>query len=190
MSTLIKNARIITAEQDYTADIYIEKEAITTIGANLNIHADKVIDASGKYVIPGGIDVHTHMDMPFGGTKSSDDFETGTRAGAFGGTTCIVDFSIQSKGMSLREGIETWWKKGEKATTDYSLHLIVTDLSNGQIDEMSDIVREGVTSFKLFMAYPNVLMVDDGTIFKVMQKASKIGALVMMHAENMRSTSW
>ncbi len=184
MSTLIKNARIITAEQDYTADIYIEKEKITTIGTGLNIQADKVIDATGKYVIPGGIDVHTHMDMPFGGTQSSDDFETGTRAGAFGGTTCIVDFSIQSKGMSLRQGIETWWKKGEKATTDYSLHLIVTDVSNGQIDEMSDIVREGVTTFKLFMAYPNVLMVDDGTIFKVMQKAAKIGALVMMHAEN------
>ncbi len=184
MSTLIKNARIITAEQDYTADIYIEKEKITTIGTGLNIQADKVIDATDKYVIPGGIDVHTHMDMPFGGTQSSDDFETGTRAGAFGGTTCIVDFSIQSKGMSLRQGIETWWKKGEKATTDYSLHLIVTDVSNGQIDEMSDIVREGVTTFKLFMAYPNVLMVDDGTIFKVMQKAAKIGALVMMHAEN------
>ena len=184
MSTLIKNGRIVTAEQDYTADIHIDGEKITTIGTDLNIPGASVIDANGKYVIPGGIDVHTHLDMPFGGTMSSDDFETGTRAAAFGGTTCVVDFSIQTRGKSLRDGIETWRKKGEKATTDFGLHLIVIDLSNGQIDEMSDIVREGVTSFKLFMAYPNVLMVDDGLIFKVMQKAETIGATIMMHAEN------
>ena len=129
MSTLIKNGRIITAEQDYIADIFIEKEKITTIGENLKVKADTVIDAKGKYVIPGGIDVHTHLDMPFGGTTSSDDFETGTKAAAFGGTTSLIDFAIQPKGGSLREGLETWMAKAEgKAATDYSFHMIITDL--------------------------------------------------------------
>ncbi|MBS4028532.1 MAG: amidohydrolase family protein, partial [Ignavibacteriales bacterium] len=166
MSTLIKNARIITAEQDYTADIYIEKEKISTIGNDLKIVADKIIDASEKYVIPGGIDVHTHMDMPFGGTTSSDDFETGTRAAAFGGTTSLVDFAIQSKGTKIREALDTWMKKAEISTVDFSLHMIVTDLPEAHLEDMNEMVREGVTSFKLFMAYPNVLMVDDATIFR------------------------
>ena len=112
MSTLIKNGRVITAEQDYTADLYIEKDTITTIGTSLTMHADVTIDAKGKYVIPGGVDVHTHMDMPFGGTTSSDDFETGTRAAAFGGTTCLIDFAIQSKGTRMRDALDVWWKKG------------------------------------------------------------------------------
>jgi len=184
MSTLIKNGRVITAEQDYTADIYIEKDTITTIGASLTMHADKTIDAKGKYVIPGGVDVHTHMDMPFGGTTSSDDFETGTRAAAFGGTTCLIDFAIQSKGTRMRDALDLWWKKGERATIDFSLHMIVTDLPEAHLEDMNEMVREGVTSFKLFMAYPNVLMVDDTTIFRAMRQTGNNGALVCMHAEN------
>ncbi len=184
MSTLIKNGRIITAEQDYIADIYIEKDKINTIGSAMKVQADKTIDAAGKYVIPGGIDVHTHMDMPFGGTMSSDDFETGTRAAAFGGTTCLIDFAIQSKGTKMRDALDTWWKKGEKATIDFGLHMIITDLPEAHIEDMNEMVREGVTSFKLFMAYPNVLMVDDATIFRAMQKTGSNGALVCMHAEN------
>ncbi len=185
MSTLIKNGRIITAEQDYTADIYIENETVTTIGDNLKIDADNVLDASGKYVIPGGIDAHTHLDMPFGGTTSCDDFENGTRAAAFGGTTSIVDFAIQTKGTKMREALDTWWAKAEgKATTDYGLHMIVTDLPDADIEDMSGMVKEGVTSFKLFMAYPGVLMVDDATIFKALKHTAKTGALVCMHAEN------
>ncbi len=185
MSTLIKNGRIITAEQDYLADIYIENEQITTIGKNLAIEADTVIDAKNKYVIPGGIDAHTHLDMPFGGTTSCDDFENGTRAAAFGGTTSIVDFAIQTKGSKMREALDTWWAKAEgRATTDYGLHMIITDLPDADIEDMSDMVNEGVTSFKLFMAYPGVLMVDDATIFKALRHTAKTGALVCMHAEN------
>ena len=184
MSTLIRNGRIITSEQDYVGDIYIEKDKITTIGVNLQTQADKVIDARGKYVIPGGVDVHTHLDMPFGGTVSSDDFETGTRAAAFGGTTCLIDFAIQSKGQKMREALDIWWKKGEKATTDYSLHMIITDLPEAHLEDMNEMVREGLTSFKLFMAYPNVLMVDDATIFRALRQTGQNGALVCMHAEN------
>ena len=184
MSTLIKNGRIITAEQDYIADIYIEKDTITTIGASLTMHADTTIDAKGKYMIPGGVDVHTHMDMPFGGTTSSDDFETGTRAAAFGGTTCLIDFAIQSKGTRMRDALDVWWKKGEQATIDFGLHMIVTDLPEAHLEDMNEMVREGVTSFKLFMAYPNVLMVDDATIFRAMRQTGNNGALICMHAEN------
>ena len=184
MSTLIKNGRIITAEQDYTADIFIEKEKISTIGNDLKIVADTIIDAKGNYVIPGGIDVHTHMDMPFGGTVSSDDFETGTRAAAFGGTTALVDFAIQTKGTKIREALDTLMKKAEISTVDFSLHMIVTDLPEAHLEDLNEMVREGVTSFKLFMAYPNVLMVDDATIFRAMRKTAENGALVCMHAEN------
>jgi dihydropyrimidinase len=184
MSTLIKNGRVITAEQDYTADVYVEKDKITAIGTGLPMQAGTVIDAQGKYVIPGGVDVHTHMDMPFGGTTSSDDFETGTRAAAFGGTTCIIDFAIQSKGTKMRDALDVWWKKGEKATIDFSLHMIITDLPEAHLEDMNEMVREGVTSFKLFMAYPNVLMVDDATIFRAMRQTGNNGALVCMHAEN------
>ena len=185
MSTLIKNGRIITSEQDYIADIYVENETITTIGSTLNIAADNVIDAAGKYVIPGGVDVHTHLDMPFGGTTSCDDFETGTKAAAFGGTTCIIDFATQSKGTRMRDALDVWWKKaGNKATIDYGFHMIVTDLPEAHIEDMSDMVREGITSFKLFMAYPNVIMTDDATIFRAMRHTAKTGALVCMHAEN------
>jgi dihydropyrimidinase len=185
MSTIIKNGRIITAEQDYFADVYIEKDKITTIGSELKMEAEKIIDAKDKFVIPGGVDVHTHLDMPFGGTTSSDDFESGTKAAAFGGTTCLIDFAIQPKGERMRDALDTWWKKAEgKATIDYGLHMIVTDLPEAHLEDMSDMVKEGVSSFKLFMAYPDVLMVDDATIFKAMKHTSKTGALVCMHAEN------
>ena len=185
MSTLIKNGQIITAEQDYIADIYIENDKITLIGKKLEIDADYVIDAKNKYVIPGGIDVHTHLDMPFGGTTSSDDFETGTKAAAFGGTTSIIDFAVQPKGSSMKDGLDIWMKKAKgKATIDYGFHMIITDLPDSRLDEMNDMVQEGVTSFKLFLAYPNVLMVDDATIYKAMKRSTEIGGLVCMHAEN------
>lgn len=185
MSTLIKNGRIITAEQNYLADIFIEKDKITTIGSQLKSHADITIDAKDKYVIPGGIDVHTHLDMPFGGTTSSDDFESGTKAAAYGGTTSLIDFAIQPKGGSMREGLETWMAKAEgKATIDYGFHMIIVDLPDERLSEMDDMVKEGVTSFKLFLAYPGVLMVDDSTIYKAMQQTKKNGALICMHAEN------
>jgi dihydropyrimidinase len=185
MSTLLKNGRIITAEQDYIADIYIEKEKVTLIGENLINKADNVIDAKGKYVIPGGIDVHTHLDMPFGGTTSSDDFETGTKAAAFGGTTSLIDFAIQPKGGSMHEGLETWMAKAKgKATIDYGFHMIITDLPDERLIEMDELVKKGITSFKLFLAYPGVLMVDDATIYKAMQQTKKNGALICMHAEN------
>ena len=185
MSLLIKNGRIITAEQDYIGDVYIEKDKIKTIGTSLSIQADKIIDAKGEYVIPGGIDVHTHLDMPFGGTTSVDNFETGTRAAAFGGTTSLIDFAIQAKGTKMRSALDTWWKKAEgKATIDYGLHMIITDLPEADLNDMGDMVNEGVTSFKLFMAYPNVLLVDDATIFRAMRHTTDTGALVCMHAEN------
>ena len=185
MKTKIQNGRIITAEQDYIADILIENEKISLIGTNLTNEADTVLDAKGKYVIPGGIDVHTHLDMPFGGTTSSDDFESGTRAAAFGGTTCIIDFAIQPKGSSMHEGLDIWMKKAEgKATIDYGFHMIITDLPDSRLDEMNEMVNEGVTSFKLFLAYPNVLMVDDATIFKAMRRSKELGALICIHAEN------
>ncbi len=184
MSTLIRNGRIITAEQDYRSDILIEGEKITAIGAGLRADAETLINAKGKYVMPGGVDVHTHMDMPLGSIISSDDFGTGTRAAAFGGTTCIVDFAIQSRGTRMRQALDTWLRKGEKAAIDYGLHMIVTDLPAGQIGDMDEMVREGVTSFKLFMAYPGSLMVDDGTIFRALRRTGENGGLVCVHAEN------
>ena len=186
MSTLITNGRIITAEQDYVADIYVEDETITTIGKGLKIRADRTIDAAGCYVIPGGIDVHTHMELPFGGTAASDDFETGTIAAAHGGTTCIVDFAVQSRGTNMRQAFETWLRKSEgRAVVDYGLHLILTELPDDWLPDMDTMVkREGVTSFKLFTAYPGVFMVDDATIYKAMRRTAENGALICMHAEN------
>jgi dihydropyrimidinase len=177
---------VVTAKETRRVDILIEGERISEVGRELAAPIDaQVINAAGMYVIPGGIDAHTHLDMPFGGTMSSDDFETGTRAAAFGGTTSIVDFAIQARGTRMRDALDIWMKKAERrATIDYGLHMIVTDLAGAGLEDMDDMVREGVASFKLFMAYPNVLMVDDGTIFKALSQTAKNGALVCMHAEN------
>ncbi len=184
--TIIKNATVVTAVDTYAADVAIANGKISAIGTDLPVeNATKILDASGKLVVPGGIDVHTHLDMPFGGTTSADDFETGTRAAAFGGTTTLIDFAIQYKGQPLRQAFDTWMgKASSKAVCDYAFHCIVTDVSGGQLSEMNDLVHEGVTSFKLFMAYPGVFMLDDGSIFKALQNTAKNGALVCMHAEN------
>jgi len=185
MSILIKNSRVITAEKEFISDIYIEKETISNIGLNINRNADKVIDASGKFVIPGGIDAHTHLDMPLGNISTSDDFETGTKAAAFGGTTTIIDFATPSKGMRLREAFEIWQRKAEgKSCIDYGFHMIIVELNDKILAEMDSLVNDGITSFKLFMAYPNVLMVNDETILKAMQKTSDNGGLICLHAED------
>jgi dihydropyrimidinase len=186
MRTLIRNGKVVTAKETRAADVVVEGEKITEVRRGIPAAAsDRIIDAKGLYVIPGGIDAHTHLDMPFGGTTSADDFESGTRAAAFGGTTTIVDFAIQARGTRMRQALDTWWKKAEgRASIDYGLHMIITDLGASGLEDMDEMVREGVASFKLFMAYPNVLMVDDATIFKALSQTSKNGALVCMHAEN------
>ena len=185
MRTLIRNGRIVTAVDDYVADILIEGEIISTIGARLDIEADRVLDAAGKLVIPGGIDPHTHMELPFGGTESADDFRTGTIAAAHGGTTTIIDFAVQYKGQTLTEALDRWHAKAEgKTAIDYSFHLIVTDCEDERVPELHRIMDEGVTSFKLFMAYPGVFLVDDATIFRAMTAAGERGGPICMHAEN------
>jgi len=185
-TTLVQNGTVITASDHYDADIYIDKGVITHIGKGLSMPADTVVDASGKLVMPGGIDVHTHLDMPFGGTTSADDFESGTIAAAHGGTTTLIDFAIQDFGQGLYPAYEGWMKKAEgKAVIDYGFHMIVRELSDQVSIEMDKMVRdEGVTSFKLFMAYPGVFMVDDATIFKALRKTRDNGGLICMHAEN------
>src|SRR5213595_787480 len=184
--TLIVNGTVATATDSYSADVAISDGRVTAIGQALpRDNVKRVLDAKGKFVLPGGIDVHTHLDMPFGGTTSADDFETGTRAAAFGGTTTLIDFAIQYKGQSLRTAFDTWMSKAsQRAVCDYSFHCIVTDLGGTQLQEMNALVGEGVTSFKLFMAYPGVFMLDDASIFRALQTTAKNGGLVCMHAEN------
>ena len=188
MRTLITNGTIVTADGSYQADILVEGETIALIGRDLaasGVTADETIDAAGKYVIPGGIDVHTHMELPFGGTFAKDTFFTGTRAAAFGGTTTIVDFAVQSKGRSLRDGLDTWHAKAQgKAVVDYGFHMIMSDVNDQSLAEMDQLVAEGVPDFKLFTAYPGVFFSDDGAIFRAMQQTAKNGGLIMMHAEN------
>jgi dihydropyrimidinase len=185
MKTLIRNGRVVTAVDDYKADILIEGETVSTIGAKLDVEADVVVDAAGKLVIPGGIDPHTHMQLPFGGTEASDDFRTGTIAAAHGGTTTIIDFAVQYKGQALREGLDAWHAKAEgKCVIDYGFHLITTEFEDGQTEELYTVMDEGVTSFKLFMAYPGVFLADDATIFRAMSAAGSRGGLICMHAEN------
>jgi dihydropyrimidinase len=184
--TIIRNGTIVTATDTYAGDIGITAGKIAAIADHLPAEsAAKSLDAKGYLVIPGGIDVHTHLDMPFGGTTSADDFESGTRAAAFGGTTTLIDFAIQYKGQSLRQAFDTWMKKAEgKAVADFAFHCIITDLGAAQLEEMGALVREGVSSFKLFMAYPGVFMLDDAAIFRAMLQAAKHGGMICMHAEN------
>ncbi len=187
MRTVIKNGTLVTASDTMRGDLVIDDGKIAKLTTHFNgdqFPADEVIDATGKYVFPGGIDAHTHLDMPFGGTTSSDDFETGTIAAAYGGTTTLVDFAIQQKGGSLRQALDTWHGKAEgKAAIDYGFHMIATDVPPPVLEEMGQLVKEGVTSFKLFMAYPGVLLLDDQSIFRAMLRAGELGALICMHAE-------
>jgi dihydropyrimidinase len=184
VKTLITGGTVVTASETLQADVLVEEEKVAAIALNLDVQADRTIDATDRYVIPGGVDVHTHFDLPFGGSFCSDDFGTGTRAAAFGGTTTCVDFALQDYGESLRQGLDRWFEKGQKAQTDFGLHMIVREVNDQVLKEMDQLVGEGITSFKLFMAYPGVFMLDDAAIFKAMQRAADSGALIMMHAEN------
>ncbi|WP_030961233.1 dihydropyrimidinase [Streptomyces sp. NRRL S-378] len=188
--TLISGGLVVTAADELHADVLIEDGRVAALAAHGSAAAgawtaDRTIDASGKYVIPGGVDAHTHMELPFGGTSASDTFETGTRAAAWGGTTTIVDFAVQSVGHSLREGLDTWYAKADgNCAVDYAFHMILSDVNEGTLKEMDLLVGEGVTSFKLFMAYPGVFYSDDGQILRAMQRGASNGGLIMMHAEN------
>jgi dihydropyrimidinase len=198
MRTLITNGTVVNADGSGPADVLIEDErivavgltgdasaAVQTIGAFDGVAVDRTIDATGRWVIPGGIDPHTHMDLPFGGTSSKDDFETGTRAAAFGGTTTIIDFAVQGKGEALRPGLDAWLAKAEgKASIDYGFHMIMGDVTPATLKEMDVLVDEGVTDFKLFTAYPGVFLSDDGAIFSAMRQTAENGGLILMHAEN------
>ncbi|OII62111.1 dihydropyrimidinase [Streptomyces sp. CC53] len=185
--TLITGGLVITAADEVHADVLIEHGRVVALAApgSQQWTADRVIDASQKYVIPGGVDAHTHMELPFGGTFASDTFETGTRAAAWGGTTTIVDFAVQSKGESLQAGLNAWHEKADgKCAIDYAFHMIMSDVNEATLREMPKLVEHGVSSFKLFMAYPGVFLSDDGQILRAMQVAGETGGLIMMHAEN------
>src|SRR6478609_81308 len=186
MSVLIRNGRIVTAVDDYHGDILIEGEKVTHIAQSLaKIQADVTIDATGKLVIPGGIDPHVHMELPFGGTVSSDDFKTGTIAAAHGGTTTIIDFAIQSRGMTMTQAHEAWHAKSEgKCAIDYGWHMAVTKFEDADKPEMKRLYDAGVTTFKIFLAYPSVLMIDQPTVYRVMEAAGQLGGLTLVHAEN------
>jgi len=187
MSVLIKGGRIVTAADDYTGDVYVENGTISLLGESLDVSADKTIDATGKYVIPGAIDPHTHIELPFGGTVTCDDFTSGTVAAAFGGTTSLIDFCFQMPGQTFPEALETWHEKIErcKPVIDVGFHMAITDLKEGgTLEDLAKVPDEGVTSYKLFMAYKGAVMVDDETLFKTMEVAAETGALVMVHAEN------
>ncbi|KAF0649836.1 MULTISPECIES: dihydropyrimidinase [Streptomyces] len=188
--TLVRGGLVVTAAEETHADVLVEDGRIAALAAHGSEAAaawtaERVIDATGRYVLPGGVDAHTHLDFPFGGTFASDDFESGTRAAAWGGTTTVVDFAVQSVGHTLREGLDAWYAKADgKCAVDYAFHMILSDVDGSSLKEMDLLVEEGVTSFKLFMAYPGVFYSDDGRILRAMQRAALNGGLVMMHAEN------
>jgi dihydropyrimidinase len=189
MATLIKHGTVVNADGQRKADVLFAGETIQKVGPDLPADGHTVIDATGLLVMPGGVDVHTHLDMPFGGTVSADDYRTGTIAAAIGGTTTVIDFVLQSRGHTMGEALKTWLAKSDgKACIDYGLHMAVTDLGPGDgsqgLAEMETMVAKGISSFKLFMAYPNVLMIDDGLMYKVMHKAGTLNALCCVHAEN------
>jgi dihydropyrimidinase len=185
-NTLIKGGTVITATEKMEADVLIDGgKVVALLGRDHTVEPDETIDASGKYVMPGGIDVHTHMELPFGGTYAADTFETGTRAAAWGGTTTIIDFAVQTKGESAMEGFEAWMRKADgNCAIDYGFHMITGDINEQTLKEMQMLMEEGVSSFKMFMAYPGVFYSDDGEILRAMQKGAEIGATICMHAEN------
>jgi dihydropyrimidinase len=185
MKTLIKNGTLVTASETFPADLLLADGKIALMGRQLPADGAQVVDARGKYVLPGGIDVHTHMELPFGGTYASDDFYSGHKAAAFGGTTSHIDFAIQGKGESLHQALENWHKKSDaRAVLDWGFHVAITDLTPAVMDEIPSLAAEGVTSLKLFLAYKNILQVDDTTFFKALMKAAEAGMLTMVHAEN------
>jgi dihydropyrimidinase len=185
MRTVITNGTVVNADGTFRADVLVDGETIAAVGTVGGVAADRSIDAAGKLVIPGAIDVHTHMELPFGGTSAKDTFETGTRAAAFGGTTTIIDFAVQSRGATLREGLDAWHAKAEgNCAIDYGFHMIMSDVNDATLVEMDQLVAEGVTDFKLFTAYPGVFFSDDGAIFRAMQRTAINGATILMHAEN------
>jgi dihydropyrimidinase len=185
-SILIKNGTVVTATDTFLADVFVQGETVHTVGTNLQNKADQVIDAKGCYLFPGGIDAHTHLDLPFMGTSSSDDFETGTLAALHGGTTTVIDFAFQTQGKSLKEGLGAWFEKAKgKAVGDYAFHIAVTDFNENVRGEIRDLIeKEGVTSFKTFMAYKGALMIDDRQMIGLMNEVKKWGGLVTVHAEN------
>jgi len=186
MATLIKGGKVVTAADEFFADIYIENDKIAAIGKNLPYKAEKIINAKSRLVFPGGIDPHVHLDMPFMGTSSSDDYETGTRAALFGGTTMVIDFILQTQGDTLKNALKIWQKKSEnKALADYSYHMAVTDYNKKTEKEVIEFIKnEGITSFKTFMAYKGALMIDDGQMVGLMKTVKKHGGLVTVHATN------
>jgi dihydropyrimidinase len=185
MRVLIRNGTVVTAEGRSAADVLVDDETVAQVAPRITAAADRTLDAAGKLVLPGGVDVHTHLDMPYGDAVSADDFASGTIAAAMGGTTTIVDFAVQERGGTLRRAVDTWMAKAQgRAAIDYGFHVIVTDLPPVVEREMDELVADGITSFKLFTAYPGRLMVDDATIFRALLATRKNGGLVMVHAEN------
>ncbi|MFD1736497.1 dihydropyrimidinase [Bacillus salitolerans] len=186
MKKLIKNGTVVTATDTYKAEILIEEGKISAIGQNLPSQGAEIVDAKGCFVFPGGIDPHTHLDMPFGGTITKDDFETGTVAAAFGGTTTIIDFCLTNKGVPLKDSIQAWHDKSKgKAVIDYGFHLMIGEMNESVLEQLQSVINdEGITSFKVFMAYKNVLQADDETLFRTLVAAKELGALVMIHGEN------
>lgn len=186
MNKIIRNGTIVTATDTYKADVLIQNGKIAAIGKGFDTSNAEIIDAKGKYIFPGGIDPHTHLEMPFGGTVSKDDFESGTIAAAFGGTTTLIDFCLTNKGEPLQNAIDTWHEKSkDKAVIDYSFHLMIGEINQEVLSQLPEVMdKEGITSFKVFMAYKNVFQADDETLFRTLIAAKELGALVMVHAEN------